>query len=288
MIFYFLLISLKSQSISSSIYLINKGIYTELTRILEDSFFSSIVLDLEQPCKIESIKIFCKDKTCVRPSLLDNNQMAPVHTYQAFINQKGSRIDLRKVLPDYTGYKNGAREIWQNIYRISGDLKDLVSGIHFSVTVHKSKNFLKKDGKYLSNYGLYLLRYKREYKDNLFWLYIVVRSAVMKIKMERLKMIRNILKTQGDIKNVRWDLMWKNYEYFFKNSDLYLDCIECGTCKLWGKIQFYGLKTAIDILKGVKISKEDIIILMNFFGKLSDVLNAVESFDQVGKYTENK
>ncbi|KAM0686764.1 endoplasmic oxidoreductin-1 [Conglomerata obtusa] len=265
--------------IRTSFDILNSSINDDIVNLLKHPLFSSIVIDLSRPCASESIREACKTYNCVRPSILDDNQTAPKENYELFIDEPGTRIDLKRVVPDYTGYKAGAHEIWDNVYKISGGLWRLISGIHFSVTVHKAANFVKKDGKYLSNLGIYKDNYREMYRFNLYMLYIVVRSAVLRVKMVEAQSIVNKLKLQGDI-IVNWKDLWSDYEIFFDSADQYLDCIECGTCKMWGKIQFYGLKTAIDILKEKEVSNEQIIFLLNFFGKLSNTLESIKDFDK--------
>lgn len=282
MIAFFILsyVSNTKDKLANDINLLNEDTNTKTKRLVHKPEFYSIVIDLSKPCASENIREMCKTDTCSRPSILDNNQVAPSETYNLFIDKVGTRIDLRKVPPEYTGYKEGAREVWKSVYNIAKDLRRLVSGIHFSVTVHMAANYEKDDnGKYLSNVSLYRAKYKEEYETNLFLTYIVVRSAVIRLKFSETESLVDTLKEQGDVQNVKWKKLFKNYEQFFDSADQYLDCIECGTCKLWGKIQFKGLKAAIDVLKEKEISKEDMVYLINFFNKLSNTIENAKMFN---------
>lgn len=269
---------------SYDINLLNKPINPIINELLKGSLLSSIVIDLSKPCATQEIRDKCKTDTCKRPSVLDNNQVAPNESYKLFIDEPGIRVDLRKVKPDYTGYKEGASEVWKSVYKIAKDLKRLVSGIQFSVTVHMAVNYAKdKHGKYMSNFSLYKMKYKEEYEMNAYITYMIVRSAVIRIKFEEAQDLIETLKHQGDLANIKWRKMWPKYEIFFDSADQYLDCIECGTCKLWGKVQFRGLKAAIDVLKSKEILEEDKVYLLNFFGKLSNTVEDAKMFDLIMK-----
>lgn len=46
-------------------------------------------------------------------------------------------------------------------------------------------------------------------------------------------------------------------------------CLECSKCKLWGTIQVKGLKSAIKVLNGEPLFKNEVIFLINLFRQLS-------------------
>lgn len=60
-----------------------------------------------------------------------------------------------------------------------------------------------------------------------------------------------------------------------------LDCIPCEKCRLWGKIQFLGMGTALKILLSdneVPLTRAEIVALINTLGRLSESVNALVEF----------
>ena len=73
-----------------------------------------------------------------------------------------------------------------------------------------------------------------------------------------------------------------------------MDCVSCEKCRLWGKIQFSGMKiflgigTALKILFSkannpeveVELRRWEIVSLVNTIGRLSESVKAAEEFDE--------
>lgn len=90
----------------------------------------------------------------------------------------------------------------------------------------------------------------------------------------------------------------KNYYYNARKFDLMdyeakmfqimeiLNCIECDKCKLWGKIQFSGLKTAMDILSRSRriLQGKELVFLYQTFYKLSSSISFIDALEQKIKY----
>lgn len=69
----------------------------------------------------------------------------------------------------------------------------------------------------------------------------------------------------------------------FRNISMIMDCVGCEKCRLWGKLQFLGLGTAMRILFETKLpelQRNDVIALINLLYKLSSSVLAVERMEK--------
>lgn len=69
----------------------------------------------------------------------------------------------------------------------------------------------------------------------------------------------------------------------FRNISMIMDCVGCEKCRLWGKLQFLGLGTAMRILfeqEFPQLERNDIIALFNLLYKLSTSVLAVQTLEQ--------
>ncbi|XP_067321084.1 ERO1-like protein beta isoform X3 [Anolis sagrei] len=79
----------------------------------------------------------------------------------------------------------------------------------------------------------------------------------------------------------------------FKNISRIMDCVGCDKCRLWGKLQTQGLGTALKILfsereirnlpenspsKGFQLTRQEIVALLNAFGRLSTSIRELQNF----------
>ncbi|XP_074079060.1 ERO1-like protein beta isoform X3 [Macrotis lagotis] len=79
----------------------------------------------------------------------------------------------------------------------------------------------------------------------------------------------------------------------FKNISRIMDCVGCDKCRLWGKLQTQGLGTALKILfsekeiqnlpenspsKGFQLTRQEIVALLNAFGRLSTSIIELQNF----------
>ena len=83
------------------------------------------------------------------------------------------------------------------------------------------------------------------------------------------------------------------YRAHFRNISRVLDCVGCEKCRLWGKLQFLGLGTAIRILIGDEetdgadvnkvpaLSRNELVALINVLHRLSMSLAAIEVFREL-------
>ncbi|ESO03169.1 hypothetical protein HELRODRAFT_135018, partial [Helobdella robusta] len=79
---------------------------------------------------------------------------------------------------------------------------------------------------------------------------------------------------QGDFKKLK-----EEFKVHFRNISVILDCVGCDKCRLWGKVQFTGMGTALKILfsgdnkqpfstltKG-QLTRGEIVALFNAFSR---------------------
>ncbi|KAM9363302.1 ERO1-like protein beta [Symphorus nematophorus] len=85
----------------------------------------------------------------------------------------------------------------------------------------------------------------------------------------------------------------EEFRLHFKNISRIMDCVGCSKCRLWGKLQTQGLGTALKILfsereiqnlpehspsKGFQLTRQEIVALLNGFGRLSTSINQLHNF----------
>ena len=65
--------------------------------------------------------------------------------------------------------------------------------------------------------------------------------------------------------------MVKQYQKYIQNISSILNCVECEKCRLFGKMQTYGVGTAFKILLGYPTlyKRNEIVALLNVFNKIS-------------------
>ncbi|XP_059697633.1 ERO1-like protein beta isoform X1 [Haemorhous mexicanus] len=85
----------------------------------------------------------------------------------------------------------------------------------------------------------------------------------------------------------------EEFRLHFKNISRIMDCVGCDKCRLWGKLQTQGLGTALKILfsekeiqslpenspsKGFQLTRQEIVALVNAFGRLSTSIKELQNF----------
>lgn len=65
--------------------------------------------------------------------------------------------------------------------------------------------------------------------------------------------------------------MVRQYQKYIHNISNILNCVECEKCRLFGKMQTYGVGTALKILLGypTPYKRNEIVALFNVFNKIS-------------------
>lgn len=181
----------------------------------------------------------------------------------------------------------------------------LISGVHTSITAHLGKRYLFKNGTWGENRDVYMARIANdpERAKNLNVAFALVARAVAKasscLKPEKYKYVTgddendaftraelaNVLKSpllQADCKKPTFDESdmfvessrhrLPEFREKFRNISKIMDCVGCEKCRLWGKLQFLGVGTALRILfdkKVPKLHRNEVIALVNLLQQLS-------------------
>ncbi|XP_005291245.1 ERO1-like protein beta [Malaclemys terrapin pileata] len=92
----------------------------------------------------------------------------------------------------------------------------------------------------------------------------------------------------------------EEFRLHFKNISRIMDCVGCDKCRLWGKLQTQGLGTALKILfsekeiqnlpenspsKGFQLTRQEIVALINAFGRLSTSIKELQNFKLLLQHT---
>ncbi|WMV41688.1 hypothetical protein MTR67_035073 [Solanum verrucosum] len=190
-------------------------------------------------------------------------------------------------------------------------LYKLISGLHSSISIHIAADYLLDEA--LNTWGRNLtLMYDRVLKfpdrvDNLYFTFLFVLRAVTKAANYLDKASYDTGNPEDDLKTQSWieqlvyhpklkfacplpfnevrlwkgkgepDLM-QQIQKQFRNISALMDCIGCEKCRLWGKLQFLGLGTALKILFSVnsqehlhkmfQFQQNEVIALINLLNRL--------------------
>uniref|UniRef100_M0ZYW3 Endoplasmic oxidoreductin 1 n=2 Tax=Solanum tuberosum TaxID=4113 RepID=M0ZYW3_SOLTU len=192
-------------------------------------------------------------------------------------------------------------------------LYKLISGLHSSISIHIAADYLLDEA--LNTWGRNLtLMYDRVLKfpdrvDNLYFTFLFVLRAVTKAANYLDEASYDTGNPEDDLKTQSWieqlvyhpklkfacplpfnevrlwkgkgepDLM-QQIQKQFRNISALMDCIGCEKCRLWGKLQFLGLGTALKILFSVnsqehlhkmfQFQQNEVIALINLLNRLSE------------------
>lgn len=148
-----------------------------------------------------------------------------------------------------------------------------ILGLHASISVHLCERYYNRSlGRWESNFGMFHERVGKfpERVQNMYLTYIILLRAVskMKQKMENVQFgvhdeedsrvkaqMRQFFKSLPKApKNFDSTLFAINpgqadhLKATFRNMAKLMDCVSCERCRLWGKVQVYGVGTALKIL----------------------------------------
>jgi len=239
-------------------------------------------------------------------------------------NEKSvSYVDLTRNPERWTGYTSEQKSdwIWKAIYEDNcGSLDDtctpeqeflhtVISGLHTSITTHILTDCciervrLGPCLKWGVDYDGVKRRVlgKDSYVQNLHFLLRLLLEAVHKAKsallrvdyeiddgdscVEQVKKVLEIASTcSAASPSVKLPPDLSKTRTLFRNISSIIDCVGCDKCKLWGKLQFTGVGTALRILftnpQNLRLRRTEVIALLNTLTKLS------ESVDKIGRVVE--
>lgn len=191
----------------------------------------------------------------------------------------------------------------------------LISGLHASISMHIAKEYLFRHG-WGVNIGIYKTRVRPfpERIANLRVTYAVVLRAVAKAAFVLHPSEYPYSTGNGDNDDFTQDKLTQFFKHpilnptceqkvfdesdmflqhnqhllpefrnAFRNISMIMDCVGCEKCRLWGKLQFLGLGTAMRILferQMPELERNDIIALINLLYKLSTSVLTVEKMEK--------
>lgn len=235
---------------------LNKNMSRKVKNLANADEFSLVEIDLNRPCRFKIER--CSEKWCGVKRMPNTWSL-------------GSKIDLRNIPKSYSPHGNSSAHIWKKMYKISTGsqlLNMLLSGLHFSTTIHISSSFFSFFGGFLPNSLNYLARYKTVYKKSLYVLYVYVRTSLHILCRLR----RNDALTRKSTHIFRSHVN-TDKDFFDKIKKIYnvLNCLECDKCKVWGKVQVFGILSASRLYSNgsdFKLSKKEIVCLLRLFSCL--------------------
>ncbi|KAK9883372.1 hypothetical protein WA026_001544 [Henosepilachna vigintioctopunctata] len=211
-----------------------------------------------------------------------------------------------------------------------------ISGLHASINIHLSANYLLSDPNKPSlvepngQWGMNLKEFERRFNPsttngkgpdwlrNLYFLYLLELRAIEKAApllenekfytgnekedWDTIMAVKDLLKTikqfpshfdestmfigDANKKNLK-----NEFRQHFRNVSRIMDCVGCDKCKLWGKLQTQGLGTALKVLfstenrtaENLKLQRNEIVSLVNAFGRLSNSIYKLDDFREMQK-----
>lgn len=195
----------------------------------------------------------------------------------------------------------------------------LISGLHASISMHIAKEYPGADNVWGVNTSIYKHRIRQhpERIANLNVAYALVLRAVGKAAgvlhpanysystghkqndletRERLETILQFPQLQTKCQTPAFDesdmflhehhRLLPEFRRAFRNISMIMDCVGCEKCRLWGKLQFLGLGTALRILFEPRVpdlERNDVIALVNLLHKLSSSVIWVDKMEDLIK-----
>lgn len=192
----------------------------------------------------------------------------------------------------------------------------LISGLHASISMHIAKRYLKRStwGPNLDIYRTRLRAYP-ERIANLNVAYALVLRALSKaspylhpshfsyvtgnpgndaitsqalVQLHRHPLLEPRCKQrvfdESDMFQNQYHL--PEFRNAFRNISMIMDCVGCEKCRLWGKLQFLGLGTALNILfddNMPDLERNQVIALYNLLYKLSTSVRWVAKMEELIK-----
>lgn len=251
-------VCLKASKLDAGMQFINNLTYKGLERLVEKDAFSVVYMNLNERCPIDAAASACSSKLCRVESRRSRSRLV-----------RGPQVDLRCVPEGYSSNTQNASFVWKRLYELASKdrfLLRLLSGLHFSITIHVSSFFTYFHGIYIPNSIHYFQRYKREYKTNMYILYLYVRSSVYILDkgdaFVKTRSCNGHADSRADVKQV----------LRLREMLSAVNCLSCDRCKVWGKVQLQGLIAATKIHMSMNarlLSKNELICLVRLFHKLS-------------------
>lgn len=194
----------------------------------------------------------------------------------------------------------------------------LISGLHASISTHIAKDYMLGPGIWGVNKDIYKERIRAypERRNNLNVAYAVVVRAVSKASSYLHPSNFTYLTGNDDNDQFTQDSLTElfstpmlqpacdssrpfdesdmfvqdtqsllpEFRSAFRNISMIMDCVGCEKCRLWGKLQFLGLGTALRILfedEMPELERNEVIALINLMYKLSTSMIWVDKMESM-------
>ncbi|KAL0265992.1 UNVERIFIED_CONTAM: hypothetical protein PYX00_011709 [Menopon gallinae] len=241
-------------NLDAGMQIINDLTYRKLAELVSKDAFSIIDMNLNERCPLDAAA--CHNKRC-----------RVERTHRSGRPAGSFRVDLRSVPEGYSPDAKNSSFIWKRIYELAhrdAFLQALISGLHFSITIHIASFFTSFHGVFIPNSIHYFQKYRRDYKTNMYILYLYVRSSVYALgKNHRPSLaVHASLDPRADMKHI---LRLRKMLYV-------VNCLSCDRCRVWGRVQLHGLIAATKIhmsMDAKYLSTNELVCLVHLFHKLS-------------------
>lgn len=197
----------------------------------------------------------------------------------------------------------------------------LISGVHTSISMHIAHEYLRGT-KWISNRDTFVSRVRAfpERVTNLYVALALVLRAVAKVSVSldpavydystgnttadnltaqhvRSLLAHPLLKhgcenkifDESDMFVERAEARLPEFRSAFRNISMIMDCVGCEKCRLWGKLQFLGLGTALRLLFSQEhqpeLKRNEAIALFNLLNKL---LSSTVWIDEMNRAVEQR
>lgn len=272
-------------SITSVVFRKQKIFNQKLNIICKNKLFSEVEFDLTRKCEYENLIQECKLWNCIFP------ETGPLDDVKMKTNQLVV-VDLLKNPESFTGYKDGAAEIWKKLRELNSSnlYKTILSGIQQSVNLHKAA-FYKKNGSFFLK-NIYLFKktcYNLEYRENLEELFFFLLLILKKTDKSHFQGIIDNLKEHIDINydsitGSRLKKIILNIKKDLEKVYKIIDCMNCQKCRIWSTVQFNGLYCGFKVLSGDEISKNDMIFFLNLLNRINCARLEQSKMDKMSKH----
>ncbi|KAF7684805.1 Endoplasmic oxidoreductin-1 [Astathelohania contejeani] len=251
---------------------LNKNTLPIIHNLIREEFFSKIKFDQNKPCSFKRTKK-CNLLTCI----FQKNKIP--------VTETDGKIDLIEHPEVYTANTDSG-DIWAEMYRLAGSykMKRILSGFQYSITTHLCRFHKKHSYGFIPNPYEFKRRYKPEYEENFFLVYLLMRSAISCLKIETLhgKIPVNCLSQIEKInkKIGVFEFPIKEYLEGVGENEIkaveeiikLMPCMNCGRCVIWGTIHTTALKAMLKIYCNLELQHFEIISLFNIFFRFSTTL----------------
>ena len=265
---------LDAHELDRSFRRINAPVHRILRSSMQKDMFSHIGIDRSRKCSAGSGQMCSRSRCTLRQK--HDEQLG------------GPTVDLRKFPESYSPHARNGAAIWRALHDMASSnpfLSKMLSGLHLSVTVHISRNFVRLFGGFLPNSLYYFKRCSDDYKRNLYTLYSYVGASVYVLC--RKYGVEEIFPSESQRLTKASFCMGRDAIQTLDRMIDVLSCIDCERCRLWGEVQIRGLMVAtrVHMDNESRMEPGDIVRLARLFSCLCSSVAEIETLESAwGRY----